>query len=58
MALHFLMSSHKRDYLSIAIKFRVSPDRVYLLNHGILSPIDEKDKEIIKELMRRNIKFG
>ena len=58
MALNFLQSSHRRDYLSIAVKYKVSPNRVYLLNHGIISPVNDKDKQIIDELYRRNIKFG
>lgn len=57
MALHFLKSSHKLDYLSIAIQFHVSPDRVYRLNHDTIKPVDDKDKQILYELYRRNIRI-
>lgn len=56
MALKFLTSSHKLEYLFLGIKYRVSPERIYCLNHEWRTPSGEKDLQIVQELKSRGMK--
>lgn len=54
MALVFLKSNHKVLYLYLAIRYKVSPDHIYKLAHGIREVNTNKDIEIVRYFKRHN----
>lgn len=52
--LNFLFARHRRTYISIGIKFKKNPERVYNLAHGA-KPIDDTEKQIMHELLAQGI---
>lgn len=56
MSNSFWSSSHKMLYLYLAIRYRVTPVRVYKLAHG-KNPRTHKDKEVVRKLVDKGIVY-
>ena len=52
--LNFLHARHRDLYVRLALKYLISPERIYHLAHGS-NPKTEKEKKIHRELLDQGI---
>ena len=55
MARSFWKSSHRKQYILLALRFLVTPKHVYLLAHNDTRCKTKKDNKIMHELHKKGI---